>query len=44
MKASIQINGKRRSRSPHAASYRDGLPALIIGAVEALEMMKKWEP
>ncbi len=39
----IKINGKRRSRAPHSASH-DGLAGMIINAVEALQMMKKWEP
>ena len=42
VKSSVAINGKRRSRKA-SACQRDGLAALIIGAIEALKMMKKWE-
>lgn len=43
VKGSIKINGKRRSKKPHSAGH-DGLAGMIINAVEALQMMKKWEP
>lgn len=42
VKSSIEINGKRRWKKANPC-VRDGLPSLIINAVEALKMMKKWE-
>jgi len=43
VRVSIEINGKRRSRKGNTCQ-RDGLASLIIGAVDSLKMMKKWEP
>ena len=41
VRCSMKINGKRHTRKARCAQ-RDGLPALIIGAVESLKDMRRW--